>query len=162
MDTGLQSSSVKSYVSAIRAILKELKVQLTPENYLITSLTKACRLKNDVVEHQFPIHKGILKLMLKQLEIIYTSSSSNQQPYLEALFKAMYVSAYFGMLRITEVAKSQHSILAQNVHIGQNKKKILFVLLSSKPHGHGDKPQKVKISSMPIQSTHRKNPDFGG
>ena len=60
VDAGLQSTSVKSYASAIRAVLKELKIKLEPENYLITSLTKACRLKNDVVEHRFPIHKGVL------------------------------------------------------------------------------------------------------
>ena len=44
--------------------------------------------------------------------------------------------------------KSQHIILAKNIHIGQNKNKILFILTSSKMHTEGDKPQKVKISRI--------------
>ena len=53
------------------------------------------------------------------------------------------------MLRISEVAQGQHGVLAQDVHIGFNEKKLLFILRSSKMHTQGNQPQLVKISSRP-------------
>ena len=38
-------------------------------------------------------------------------------------------------------------LLAKNVHIGQNKNKLLFILQSSKTHGKGEKLQLIKIKS---------------
>ena len=51
------------------------------------------------------------------------------------------------MFRIGEVALSNHVIKAQDVHIGINKAKLMFVLHSSKTHNKGDHPQIVKIAS---------------
>ena len=44
-----QSATVKSYLSAIRAVLQDNNIQLNEGLSLITSLTKACRLVNDQV-----------------------------------------------------------------------------------------------------------------
>ena len=49
MEQNRQSATIKSYVSAIKAILREDGIILSEDTYLLTSLTKACRLKNDVV-----------------------------------------------------------------------------------------------------------------
>ena len=46
-----------------------------------------------------------------------------------------------------EVTKGDHSILARNVHVAENKNKMLLVLCTSKTHWRNDKPQIVKISS---------------
>ena len=43
-------------------------------------------------------------------------------------------------------------ILAKNVHVGINKNKILFILVSSKTHIKGDKQQLVKITSKPLDN----------
>ena len=75
----------------------------------------------------------------------------DQQPYLSCLFETIYSTAYFSLLRIGEIAKSPHMILARNTHIGVNKNKILFILTSSKTHTKGDHPQKVKITSTPTR-----------
>ena len=61
-------------------------------------------------------------------------------------------TAYYGLFRIGEIADSPHAILANCVHVGLNKNKMLFVLLSSKTHNKGDKPQHIKISSSVITS----------
>ena len=61
-------------------------------------------------------------------------------------YRALFVAAYYGLLRIRKVSKSLHSILARNTHIGINKDKIMFVLLTSKMHNKGDKPPIVKIT----------------
>ena len=44
-----KSSTIKSYISAIRAILREDAVELSENKYLLTSLTKACKYKNNAV-----------------------------------------------------------------------------------------------------------------
>ena len=151
VNEGLKSSTVKTYISAIREVLRELRIPISQDNYLISSLTKACRLKNDVVVQRFPIHKGVLKLLLTELSNLY-AGTRDQQPYLESLYKAIYSTAYYSLLRIGEIAKSQHVILARNTHIGENKDKILFILITSKTHGKGDRPQKIKIARTPIRT----------
>ena len=55
---------------------------------------------------------------------------------------------YFGLLRISEVADGPHFLLARDIHIGQNKKKLLLILCSSKTHGKHMDPQMIKISSV--------------
>ena len=71
---------------------------------------------------------------------------------------------YYGMLRISEVAsgsEGSHPVLARDIHIGNNKNKILFLLRTSKTHWQGSKPQMVKISSTePKSSKHYKSLTF--
>ena len=42
-----QSSTIKSYISAIRAILQIEGIEINEDKFLLTSLTKACHLIND-------------------------------------------------------------------------------------------------------------------
>ena len=74
------------------------------------------------------------------------------QSFLYKLYAAIFLSAYFGLLRISEIAKGLHTLLARNVHVGVNKNKILFVLQSSKTHTKGDKPRLIKIQATPLQT----------
>ena len=64
----------------------------------------------------------------------------------------MLLSAYYGLLRAGEVASGPHSLRARDVLIGRNKKKFLFILWTSKTHGRGSKPQRIKISAQKIES----------
>ena len=145
IDQGKKSTTVRPYVSAIRSVLMDDEVILNENKYLLTSITKACKLINDKVRTRLPIQSGMLKLILKQIDREYDT-----QCYLKALFKAMVAASYFGLLRVGEVTLSQHVIKARDVHIGMNKNKILFILRSSKTHGEDSKPQIVKISGKPI------------
>ena len=70
----------------------------------------------------------------------------SDQPYLFILFKAMIMTAYFGLFCIGEITDSDHVIKAKDVHVGVNKDKLLFVLRSSKTHGKGIKPQQIRIA----------------
>ena len=45
-----KSRTIKSYISAIRSVLGKDGVLLNENKYLLTSLTKACKLRNDKVE----------------------------------------------------------------------------------------------------------------
>ena len=148
IDNRLKSATVKTYLSAIRAVLWENKIKLNEDLWLISSLTRACKIKNDKVIATLPIHKHLLNLLLKQCVIYFGNEKG--QPYLQSLYQAMFSAAYYGLLRIGEIAKRPHVILADDVHIAENKQKMLFMLKTSKTRGRGDKPQKIKITSTPV------------
>ena len=144
IDSCKQSATVKSYLSAIRAVLKDDGVKLNEDLFLVSSsLTRACKYKNDNFRTRLPLQKGMLTVLLQQVEQHF--NDLNQQ-YLKILYRAVFSTMYFGLLQISEVA-CEHVILARDVHIGFNKKKLLFILRTSKMHWHGNRPQLVKISS---------------
>ena len=49
-----RSTTIRSYISAIRAVLREDGVTLNEDKYLLTSLTKACRLKMTESKQDYP------------------------------------------------------------------------------------------------------------
>ena len=139
-------TTINSYVSALKSILKEDSIEVSEDRFLLNSLVRACRLRDNTVTICRPIQKPLLHLILKQVDCKFLSRA-NPQPYLASMYKALFVSAYYGFLRIGEVVTGTHSILAKDVHIGTNKQKLLFILRSSKTHLECDPPQSVKISS---------------
>ena len=85
VNDGKKAATIKSYVSALKAVLMEIKVELTPDMFLITSLTRACCLINDHVRTRLPILKGQLNMILKQTLIRFQG-----QPYLTVLYRAIF------------------------------------------------------------------------
>ena len=77
----------------------------------------------------------------------------SMQPYLRKLYAALYLTAYYGLFRVGELATGDHPILAQNVHIATNKNKLLFYLETSKTHGKDKEPQMVKITAVQQKNT---------
>ena len=121
------------------------KNYLNEDKVLLASLIKACRLQNDVMKPHLPICKGLLNIIIETVDHAY---EQNSQPYLTVLFKALFVTAYYGLFRIGEITASQHIVRACDVHIGINKNKLMFVLHSSKTHDVNVKPQIIKIDSI--------------
>ena len=144
IQNGNQSGTVKSYVSAIKSVLKDGGYTWNENAVILGSLTRACRVVNDVVTNRFPIRIGLLELILFEVERLW----EGQQPYLEILYKAMLILGYYGLLRIGELAKSNHILKAKDIHVGINKQKILILLHTSKMHNTGSKPQEIKITSL--------------
>ena len=64
-----KSTTIRSYISAIRSVLRDDDVSLNEDKYLLTSLTKACRLKNDQVRTRLPIQQGVLEVLIKHIRI---------------------------------------------------------------------------------------------
>ena len=150
-DRGLQSSMIKSYISGIKHMLSMDDYYLNENKILLTTLTRATKLENDSIRNRLPIQKGLLELMLFEVETSFSS-----QYYLELLFKTLFIIGYYGMMRIGELVKTRHAIMAKDIHLSYNKKKLLLVLRSSKTHGKGSKPQTIKISGLQtIQRHHR-------
>ena len=61
-----QSQMVKSYISAIKGILLENNIDLSEDRFLLTSLTRACKLKNDRFCTKFPITRGMLDVIIRK------------------------------------------------------------------------------------------------
>ena len=129
IDSKKKAATVKSYISGIKCVLRENGIEINKNRFLLASLTRACIKVNDHIRARFPIKCGFLNMLLRKVRDFYAL-----QPYLEKLFSAIFDAGYFGLLRIGEVTLSPHAILAKDVHIGENKNKILFILRSSKTH----------------------------
>ena len=142
MNRKRKSSTIKSYISAIKAVLTNGGIKFRIDQSLLAALTQACKLKNDRVQTKFPITKDIMHMLLSSVSWLFDSP----QPYLTALYQVMICTAYYGLFRIGEITESPHVVRAADVLIGTNKQKLMFVLHTSKTHGLGDKPQIIKIN----------------
>ena len=130
-----QSSTIKSYISAIKRVLKLDGYIWNERKILVSTLTQACKLQNDQVKCRLPIQKALFELILFELRRIMDG-----QPYLLSLYMAAFSLAYYGLMR---VGVGHHAVKAKNIHIGLNKDKMMLVLYTSKTHGHESYPQKI-------------------
>ena len=141
-----KSTTVKSYVSAIKAVLKDDNVSVNEDRYLLTLLTKACKYQNDTVHTRLPITSGLLDVILNKIQILF----QDHQPYLAIMYKALISTAYFGMFRVGELTLSQHVVKARDVKVADNKEKLMFILRTSKTHWKDEKPQIISISAEKV------------
>ena len=149
VQNGRKSTTIRSYISALKAELKMNKIKVSTDDYLLASLMKACRLRNHKVITKFPIQKPMLHVMIDKVSILFGS-----QPYLKCLYQAILITTYYRLFRIGEVTGRSHPIKARDFHIAMNKRKLLFVLHMSKTHGLQNNPQIIKIVSTSLHSTH--------
>ena len=90
-----KSATVKSYISAIKAVLLQVNVRLQEDRVLLTSLAKACRFRNDSILIRLPIQKGVLAIILEKIKELFTD-----QPFLTDLYRALFSTAYYGLFRV--------------------------------------------------------------
>ena len=145
-----KSTTVRSYVSAIKAVLTDINIPVNEDTYLLNSLTHACRLMKDSFTTRLPIQCDMLNLVLKTT---YRHHLGAGQLYIAHLYLALFSTAYYGLFRVGELTESDHVIKVCNIHIGSNKNKILFTLKSSKTCGKHTFPQTMKISSLANSSS---------
>ena len=157
INEGKKSATVKSYVSAVKAILTEINVKVNEDRCLLNSLTRACKLTNDTtIRITLPIQQDMLNAILKKTKEHFLN---NGQVYLAKMYTCLFATAYFGLFRVRELTESEHTIKACDVYMGTNKDQVLFILRSSKTRTRGDPPQLIKISKI----SHRKTaiiPDY--
>ena len=158
VDGGVQSSTLKSYFSAIKHVLKQDGYIWDDRKVLLSSLIKSCKLENDQVKIRLHIQKGLLEMLLFEVHRYFNSVQI--QPYLELMYTTLFGLAYYGMPRVGEVSLSPHTIKACNVHVGNNKDKIQLVLYTSKTHGKESGPQKIKISAVPTKDNSQRSVRF--
>ena len=84
-------------------------------------------------------------MIIRKTEKVYNKMG---QPYLASLYRALFTAAFYGLLRVGELTSGDHPIFATDVHMATNKRKVMFILYTSKTHWHDDKPQIVKIKNL--------------
>lgn len=107
VDNKKSVKTVKSYLSAIRQILKSDGVELHEDKDLLSSLLTTCKLRNKSLYIRMPIRFKLLKAILDHTDKTFRA---NGQIYLATLLKAMFSTAYFGMLRVGEMVHGSHQI----------------------------------------------------
>ena len=116
----VQSSTLRSYTSAIKHTLKVDGYQWSDARVWLDILVKSCKIINDRQMTRLPIQFKLFEMLLFEIERVMANQS-----YLEILYKAIFCLSYYGLLRVGEVSDSPHNIKALNVHIASNKQKIL-------------------------------------
>ena len=146
----LKANTINSYISAIKAVLKQDGISINEDQYMLNSLTQACRYVNHQVHNRLPIQKGLCAYLLQ-----FTDAHFNDlnQPYLAILYKSLFAAAYYGMLRVGELTSGTHPIRVADVYLADNKKKILFILRTSKTHWLDSKPQQVTLTSVLLRKS---------
>ena len=118
IEQGRQSSTIKSYVSAIKNVLMTDGYEWSDSKILLTSLTRACKLENDIVKTRLPIHGKLLDLLLFEVERAFDT-----QPFLRAMYMAFFALSYYGLFRVGELAESEHAVKAKDVHVAKKQGK---------------------------------------
>ena len=145
---GTKSTTIRSYVSAIKSMLIDDKYKWNNDEVLLNSLIRSCKNMNDIMTTKLPIQCKLLELILFEVERKF---EADNQHFLNILYKTIIIISYCGLFRIGEVTKSptaNHTMKAKNVHVATNKDKILIVLYTSKTHGVESLPQRIKISGV--------------
>ena len=145
----IQSSTLHLYISAIKHTLKLDGYKWKEECVWLDTLVKSCKIVNDCQRTRLPIQFGMLELLMFELRRMMDT-----QPYLEMLYTAMFCLAYYGLMRVSEISKGKHNVHARNIHIAQNKEKILILLYSSKTKS--SEPQQIKISGTEASGKNHK------
>ena len=144
MSNRLQSSTIKSYISAIKSVLTRDGYVWNEDRVLLNVITKSCKVKNDRLTTRLPIQIRLLEIALCEVRKEFES-----QPYLEAMYMSAFLIGYYGLFRVGELTESPHVIKATNVHESKNdQQKLLIVLYSSKTHNAGSAPQKIRIRGI--------------
>ena len=88
INKNMKVATAKSYVSAIKSVLREDTIAISDDRFVLNSMIMACRYRNNQTRLHFPIQKPLLLTILKQIRSIYLDGNS-QQPYLSILSQAM-------------------------------------------------------------------------
>lgn len=136
----LRLLSPRTYLQSNIHVLQHDGIELNTDSCKLASIIRACKLHNDVVSVRMPIGFNLHNLILQEFDEIFLSRG---QPYLSALYKAITVAGYYGMMRISELV-GKHSLKAEDVKVSKNRK-VKMVLRSSKTHHCGNAPQLIDI-----------------
>lgn len=109
------------------------------------SLVKAARIKNGKIKMRLPIKLKLLNRMIEELPRI---RKLRNQPYLIRMYQAIFAAAYYGLLRISEITGSKHSLKARDLHLGQDRPKVQLRIWTAKNKKRGSWPDDLKIDGL--------------
>ena len=71
IDSGVQSSTLKSYFSAIKFTLKMDGYKWDNDKAKLSCLARGCKIINDKLKIRLPIRKNLLEMILKQVRQMF-------------------------------------------------------------------------------------------
>ena len=80
VEQGAQSSTLRSYMSALKKILRIDSIKVNDDKVMLGILIRGCKMENDRIYVREPIHIRLLEILLFELGRMY-SSPGNSQPY---------------------------------------------------------------------------------
>lgn len=146
-DNRKSSSTIRSYISAIRYCLSLDGIRVTHTSCELAAIIQAAKHENDQLYIRLPIQKHLMKLILEFIDSHFIKGRG--QNYLGSWLKAIYSMGYHGMMRISELADGPHSVKVQDIVQARNKNKFTIYLRSSKTHSQADLPQIIHIKEQP-------------
>lgn len=140
-----EKQTIKTYISGIKYVLRNiLHIQIDDAAFSFTALIKGARYKNSKPHLRLPIKLRLLNRILDEVEKVPRLGG---QPYLVKLYRAMFASAYYGLLRVGEMT-GKHAVKSRDVHMGRNKRKVQLRLWTSKTLQWGCWPDDIKIEGL--------------
>lgn len=140
-----QPSTIRSYISGIKYILNLINIKVDTNSFKFSALVKAARYKNKKLHIRLPIK---LRLLNRLLDEVPRLPKVRDQPYLIALYRAMFASAYYGLMRVGEITCSKHVVKSRDAHVARNKTKVQFRLWTAKNLKRGEWPNDIKIDGL--------------
>ena len=105
--SGVQSSTLRSYMSAIKRILIDDGYQWNNDRLLLGMLIRGCKVINDQFRTRLPIRCGLLEMLLFEIKRIFAEKN---QYFLEITYTTIICILYYGLFRIRELTMSEHVI----------------------------------------------------
>ncbi len=145
-------STIVSHISAL-AFVHKLNGWYDPNDcFVIQKLKEGCRRHNTSPDSRLPITVSILDNLIQKLPVICNSS------YEVTLFKASYLLAFFGFLRVGEITSanrkimSNRSLAVEDVSFAGDCRKYLDVTIRFSKTDQRGQTTKLRIESNPTSS----------
>lgn len=140
-----QEATIRTYISGIKYVARLIGINIDDSKCRFHALVKAARIKNGKIKMRLPIK---LKLLNRMLDEIPRLRKLRNQPYLVKLYRAIFVSAYYGLLRMSELTGSKHAIKSRDMHLAQDRPKIQMRVWTAKNKKRGSWPDDLKIEGL--------------
>ena len=134
---GMKYSTICSRISALKYINNLYGNRDTSNHFLVQRILQGCKLSANNTDKRKPITKSLLKRIIRSLSSIFDSQ------YNRLLFKAMFIISFYALLRVSEIAKTQHSnhsILHSDINLKQYKGQVnkIDVVLRHSKHNNSE------------------------
>ena len=142
-DLGYSPSTITTYISGVGFYYKLRNMKDPTAAFIIKKMLEGCKRSRPRKDVRAPITEAILqKICLILPNICYS-------PYENYLFRAAYLTAYFGLLRVSELVftspiQAQRPLLFSDVQIVQNPKALVVSIRASKSNQAGP-PTVIRI-----------------
>ena len=130
-------TTIITYVSGLSYVHKMKGVDDPCASFVVQKVLAAAIKIHPTIDTRLPITLGIL------FQLVEGFTHTTSSPYLRALFKAMYLVSFFGLMRVSEVTSNVHGVIplmSDQVRFNSN-----YVVLSIRHFKHNNSAHPMEI-----------------